>query len=101
MSNFRPVSLLISFPKILEKIIYNRINAYITLYKILVDEQYGFRDNTSTDNATYTLLLEIITALNNKQTVGGIFCDLRNAFDCVNYEILLQKLEFYGIKGIF
>jgi hypothetical protein len=85
MSNFRPISLLISFSKILEKIIYNRINAHITLYKILADEQYGFRDNTSTDNAAYTLLLEIITALNNKHTVGGIFCDLRKAFDSVDY----------------
>jgi hypothetical protein len=101
MSNFRPISLLISFSKILEKIIYNRINAHITLYKILVDEQYGFRNNTSTDNAAYTLMLEIITALNNEQTVGGIFYDLRKAFDCINYETLLSKLEFYGIKGIF
>jgi len=101
MSNFRPISLLISFSKILEKIIYNRINAHIILYKILAEEQYGFRDNTSTDNAVYTLLLEVISALNNKQIVGGIFCDLCKAFDCVNYEILLSKLELYGIKGIF
>jgi hypothetical protein len=101
MSNFRPISLLISSSKILEKIIYNRINAHINLHKILADEQYGFRENTSTDNATYTLLLEIITALNNKQIVGGIFCDLRKAFDCVNHEILVSKLELYGIKGIF
>jgi fructose-1,6-bisphosphatase/inositol monophosphatase family enzyme len=68
MSNFRPISLLISFSKILEKIIYNRINAHITLYKILPEEQYGFRDNASTGNVAYTILLEIITALNNKQT---------------------------------
>jgi hypothetical protein len=101
MSNFRPISLLISFSNILEKIICNRINAHITLYKILADEQYSFRDNTSTDNAACTLLLEIITTLNNKQTVGGIFCDLSKAFDCVDYEILLSKLEFYGIKWMF
>jgi hypothetical protein len=47
-------------------IIYNRIKTHINLHKILVDEQYGFRDNASTDNATYNLLLNIITALNNK-----------------------------------
>ena len=101
MSNFRPVSLLLSFSKILEMIIYNRIKTHITLYKILVDEQYGFRDNTSTDNAAYNLLLNITTALNNKQIVGGIFCDLGKACDRVNSEILLSKLELYGIGNIW
>jgi hypothetical protein len=43
----------------------------------------------------------ILTAINNKQMVGGIFCDLQKAFDCVNHKILLEKLEFYGIVGIF
>jgi hypothetical protein len=40
-----------------------------------------------------------MTALNNKLLVGGIFCDLHKAFDCVNYDILLLKMEFYGISG--
>jgi hypothetical protein len=82
-------------------IIYNWIKTNIILYKVLADEQYGFRDNTSTDNAVCNLLLNITDALNNKQIVGGIFCDSSKAFDCVNHEILLSKLELYGIKGIF
>jgi len=41
----------------------------------------------------------ILKALDNKCLVGGIFCDLTKAFDCVDYDILLEKLEYYGIRG--
>ena len=48
------------------------------------------------ETASYNLINNILDALNNKFTVAGIFCDLTKAFDCVNYAILLSKLEFYG-----
>jgi hypothetical protein len=55
----------------------------------------------STENASHILLNEILAAMNNKQMVGGIFCDLHKAFDCINHVVLLEKLKFYGVSGKF
>jgi hypothetical protein len=68
-------------------------------YIIISPNQYGFQENLSTDNAIYTLLNATLTALNNKLKVKGLFCDVEKAFDCVNHNILLHKLEIYGITG--
>ena len=56
-----------------EKIIYTRIYAHVVLHKILANEQYGFRNGLSTDNASYTLIEEVFSAMNNKHTIGGNF----------------------------
>jgi hypothetical protein len=66
---------------------------------MLAKEQYGFRNNYSTDKAIYHLTNNILQALDNNQLVGGLFCDLSKAFDYVNHDILLAKLEFYGVTG--
>ena len=52
-----------------------------------------------TDNAIYKLTTEILNAMNNNLLVGGIFCNLEKAFDCVDHGILLSKLNFCGING--
>jgi hypothetical protein len=99
VSNYRPISLLTSFSKIFEKVVYNRLYKHIECNHILAAEQFGFRHKSSTDMATYYLTDNILTALNNKSFVGSIFCDLQKAFDSVNYDVLLAKIEFYGILG--
>jgi hypothetical protein len=81
MSNHKAISLLTSFAKIFEKIMQTRLKSH----SIFGSEQYGYRKNWITNNATYTMTNKILTAMNNKSKAGGIFCDLVRAFDCVNH----------------
>jgi hypothetical protein len=92
---------LTSFSKITEKLIYARVHAHIDTNNILIQEQYGFWTHSSTEQGAFTLINCILTAMNNSQMVGGIFCDLQKAFNCINHKILLEKLEFYGVEGKF
>ena len=80
-----------SFSTIFEKIIFNRLCNHVN-NNILAHEQYGFINNSSTETASYNLINNILEAFENKSTVGGIFCDLTKAFDCINHTILLSKL---------
>jgi hypothetical protein len=100
IANYRPISLLTSFSKVFERIIYDRLLKHIETNYILAVEQFGFRTSSSTEKTSYKLTDDILNALNNRLMVGGIFCDIQKAFDCVNHNILLTKSEFYGITGI-
>ena len=98
-SNYRPISVLPCFSKILEKLMYKRLIGYIRKNKILTDCQYGFRENSSTTYAVIELVDKITKAIENNEFTVGIFLDLSKAFDTVNHDILLKKLYFYGIRG--
>ena len=98
VSNYRPVSLLTSFSKIFETVMQRRALKHLANYNTLSTEQCGFSVEFRTDNATYKLTTEILNTMNNKLLVGGIFCYLEKTFDCVNHDILISKLKFYGIS---
>ena len=100
MCNFRPISLLSIFDKILEKLMYNRLIEYLEKFKILSDNQFGFRSSRTTTQAVMIITDKIKMAIEDKCYACGIFLDLRKAFDTVDHGILLAKLEYYGIRGI-
>ena len=99
ISNYRPISILPSISKVLEKIVYNRLINFVNTHQILNLNQYGFRKNHSTDLALVQIYDKITNAIANKEHVIGIFLDLSKAFDTLDHNILLQKLSFYGIRS--
>ena len=98
-NNYRPVSVLCVLSKIFEKILYNRVTAFLEIFKILHDNQYGFRKKSSTHVALLTFIDKVIEAIENDEYAIGVFLDFSKAFDTVDHEILLSKLDHYGIKG--
>ena len=99
--NYRPISLIPALSKILEKLIYDKILEFLVRYNILFKSQYGYRRNHNTTHATLDFLQTIETALEQNEYALGIFCDLSKAFDTLDHNILITKLNHYGIRGKF
>ena len=99
MENYRPITLIPIFSKIFEKFLYNQIYTYLEKLNILTDEQKGFRRNKTINNAIYDFLNVIVTKVDVRIPTCAIFCDMAQAFDYVDHEILLEKLNTYGVRG--
>lgn len=98
--NYRPISILTSLSKILEKLLNSRLIKHLNKNKILSDRQYGFRKGLSTENAVLDLTNNIIHHLEAKSKTIGIFLDLSKAFDTVSVPKLVAKMEKLGIRGL-
>ena len=97
--NYRPISLLPVMSKVLEKMMYNRVTDFITKHDVLYEGQYGFRSNRNTTDAVCDGMISILNSLNNNQYALVTLLDMSKAFDCLNHNILLEKLEKYGLRG--
>ena len=100
ISNYRPISLLPIFNKIFEKLMYTRIFDFVTKQRILYPHQFGFQKQKSASLAILDVCTKLLEVIEDKGFSCCIFLDLAKAFDTVNHEILLRKLEHYGIRGI-
>lgn len=98
-NNYRPISVLSVLSKILEQLLVKRMTCFFNQHDVLYSHQYGFRTGSSTLTAMCELTDDIYKALDSRNIMGVLFLDLKKAFDTIDYEVLLQKLDSYGVRG--
>ena len=99
-TNYRPISLTHPLSKIFEKLMCRRLREFLDRHNILSPNQFGFRGGLSTVDAVLQLVDECVTAFDQKRYLVAVFLDLSKAFDTVNHDILLSKLEAMGLRGL-
>ena len=89
MKNYRPISILPVVSKIIESVMHTQLTDYFTLNKLFTSQQYGYRENRSTELAALELM---------DRNLVNVYIDLSKAFDYLDHNILLSKLKFYGLN---
>ena len=99
VDNYRPISLLPCFSKLLERIVFNQLYDYFNANKLIYKSQHGFREQHSTETAALEFMDRVISSLDKGNIELAVFIDLSKAFDTINHSILLYKLSYYGVKN--
>lgn len=98
VDNFRPIAIVPLIGKIFEIIIKSRLIMYFENLSVFSKSQFGFREHKSTLSALMEIVESVVEGLDEGTYSTATMCDLTKAFDCVNIDILLMKLEYYGIR---
>ena len=98
-NNYRPISLLSVFDKLLEKLMYNRLDSFLHKHKIFFKYHFGFRENHATINALTEVTGYIYKSLDKGNHGFGIYIDQKKAFDTVQHNMLSSKIQYFGIRG--
>ena len=99
LNNYRPISILPTISKVFERVIHVQLYDYFCKNNLLCEQQYGFRSKHSTELATIKLVDFLVKSMDENKIPGAIYLDLSKAFDTLNFNILINKLKFYGITG--
>lgn len=99
LGNYRPISIIPVFAKGFEKMLHTRFSDFFNKADVISDAQFGFRKGRSTEFALLRLKEFVLENFDNKLYTLGLFMDFTKAFDSLDHNILLHKLEMYGVRG--